>query len=530
MIEKKTIRIKPFHRHSPVSNCTSTTDDDSIAALQQPARRYPQRIRKPAVDLLNFHNESKKSGPKEKPIPEEDDELDKIDALYSWYKWSDCKLAERYDRERNFFPEPGPSNLNYYEDVNLKGYYRSVSSASKRRRGKGDSTSEQQSTDRKTKQRKLDNDDAKAESPITKNAQAQSDTSDWEDDIHIQSFYEKSFAVDPLESKDSSVDHVSPISMSSFDSEPISKRHNESIGNTIIATPLMSKFLESLKNSSSEEKNRRPRIDTVPHESDHCKITPLEMSVNRTEIKQMLNSNQLPKVIHPIPYYSNPNDLLADRSKKEIGHTVLLLTGNGVSDCDEFQSESNVTGLSKWQRLIGEQTLRRSARDTKNVDTTDSIRKRLAREEKVRIQPNEFPPKRALAKRWLKMREQVNAENKELVKVQQDKPNGYGKAATESSAKVQRKIKQSKQNNALQNGEIIDLSNGFLSSEECDTVESMKEKKEVKVNHSQWNYSNHVQFIENDNAEDDDVICLDDSLPTNHININYKSQLVGSTR
>lgn len=97
---------------------TNSDDDDIIETTPEPVRRYPKRNRTPRQYLLR--SEMPTAAKKRKFKPQPSNEGNKIDSIYSWYEWSDCEIAKRYDEERNFFPQPGPSNLNYYEDDNLR--------------------------------------------------------------------------------------------------------------------------------------------------------------------------------------------------------------------------------------------------------------------------------------------------------------------------------------------------------------------------------------------------------------------------
>lgn len=49
-----------------------------------------------------------------------------LDELYANIN---CEVSRRYDERHNFFPEPGPSTVNYYENVDIPGYYGPVAAA-----------------------------------------------------------------------------------------------------------------------------------------------------------------------------------------------------------------------------------------------------------------------------------------------------------------------------------------------------------------------------------------------------------------
>lgn len=561
-----------MYRRSPTTNCTSIdatnakmsnfhdeSDNESFeSSTVQPPRRYPVRERKPRTDLQSFLHPNQSTPTvesKRKRAPSKnDDDLDKLDTLYSWYNWSDCKLAQRYDNERKFFPQPGPSNLNYYEDNDIVGYYRPVGdskSIKKVTAPRTNGSSTEKKTPPKLRGRKR-NGGTEANSPMANESMLQtlSDNSDWEDDIHVQSLYEQSFAEQSMVFTNNSPAHHSPLSPQPNHSKCNGAATTEppsagSFLNTTISTPVLTRLMENLKSVASSQIDEKSKVA----DRGQCKITPLENTPNQLDIMQALDTHKIPKVIHSIPYYSDPIDILAESSKKEIGHTVLQLHGNAVNDCAEFQSELNVNGLAKWQRKI---TLPMDMPRTRNsnnkmLDCTGKCRTFLAKERTTKIAPNAQPPKHSQAHQWLTERTIVNGKKRSSTEM------GDIDNDMEHSAKVQRqnsvcdKKNQINMNNNHQCRNTNDVKEN--GSQGRDVVSQLLSKKELTVtritrsnmkksaisqtndqkHRMQMNNNNNSKYehATNDDDNDDDVICLSDMLPTKQPEINPFCQVGG---
>lgn len=519
----------------------STPERESTAP--EPERRYPKRNRKPRTDLLHYHTGSSTSKEsKQKKSLEDEENSDKLDRVYSWYKWSDCKMAQRYDRERNFEPQPGPSNLNYYEHDDLTGYYRPVKEtksptrSNRRCRKRANNTPAQKRSTHKPKERKTS--EVPVDSPVVNGllSPSFSNDSDWENDIQVQSFYEQTMMKQPTSANGMSTpdDCLSPISLSPEHHDSTIRNTDASILNMTIDTPMMTKLLENVKNISTEEKPR-----SMPQKpADRCKLQ-FKNAPNQIEIRRVLDSHQLPKVVHPIPYYSDPNDIVAETSKKEVGHTVLQLNGNAVNDCEEFQSQINVTGLSKWQSIIAKQSTRGSrSRDQKSYENGNTVRTVLAKERKIRVAPSQKPPDHVLAKRWLKMREQTNDISTKRPSAQNGEVNGHveliplpAKLRRENDIGNKGTLKQMdnvQPNQATQpNGRSkANIVKELLAKKEL-TIRRITTRGMKKISPLVSDDDNHVEILDD---SDDDVICLGETLPTNNSNVHSFSQLVGSTK
>lgn len=552
-----------FFRPRNSTDCIDDSDASSFESAveqseqQDPApRRYPLRERKPRTDVQSFLAASSSTSESKRKRPaKNDDDLDKLDALYSWYKWSDCKMAQRYDKERNFFPQPGPSNLNYYEEDDIVGYYRPVSDAKTKKAGatrsnaasskKDAAKSTEKKTPPKTRGRKRN--DAQSKSPIPKEFQWHSDNSDWEDDIQVQSalhesIYEQSFA-ESLNAtvKDSPGDipptppsKTTPFVWNGSNAKKTPKNMVSFLDQTI-PTPVLSKFMENLKTAASNEAN-----DDLPIPKSQeiriigqCTITPLEIAPQHSDIVEVLDKHELPKMVHPIPHYSDPNDLLADNSKKEVGHTILQLHGNAVNDCEEFQSELSVNGLAKWQRYIAQpNSTSRATRNanSKALENAGKCRKLFAREQLTKITPNAVAPTHSETIDWLKERTRTNTSNNNTKKRSSTSINDY--ESVKNPAKVQRSNSVLNQNGSQEKDDLV--SKLLAKNELTITRITRSTKKDVL---SQSTEANQVQKINNNNnykyqndTDDDDVIILSDNLPAKQAPVTNSFNQVGRLR
>lgn len=453
-------------------------DNDVIETTPEPDSepRYPKRIRKPRTDLHTAYINSVAKQPKQKRQKNDDDDsFYKMDAWYSWYKWSDCKVAKRYDRERNFYPQPGPSTLNYYEHETLTGYYRSVGKSKFAKK-----STARQNSDRLTKRANHTPTEVRAKVPKTRNnsflrnsplSPTHSDDSDWENDIRIQSFYEQN-----AKTRNSPDYDISPISNTSGCNEPVDK-------NVTLSTPVMSRLLEDLKKSPNDEKFERPKRNAT----EQYRIRPIEDAPSHCDIKHLLDSYQLPKVEHSVPHYSDPNDVIVNNSKKDVGNTVLQLSGRALNDCDEFISNFSAVGMSKWQKAIAKQASRGSqtTRDARVFENTNVVRTLLAgrREKTIRIKPVGMSPDHSQVNQWLKWR-------------------------TETTRKTRASGQQREINDVESNG-IKHQLNGLLSNRELTVTRITRFGKEKLIKLESQNKKD-VHIV---NDSDDDVICLDDELP-----------------
>lgn len=289
-------------------------------------RRYPKRNRKQRLnpnncaDSTKYGNEQKK--PKHRNKTNEQDFM--FDAMFSTYNWSDCKLAARYDKERNFFPEPGPSHENYYEDVYLDGYYRPVKKTPKKR------TNSEWKADWYGKAAKMDGFD----SP-TQNSQGECD--DANNDILMQSYYDQN---SPNNDRTSPDIFVSPVE------DPLAiDTPNENDPNATISTPVLSKFLKTVIETTSVGKKKA-------NSTDECQIQMMDEPPSIEDVNDAIKTHEIPEVVHLKPFYGDPNDVIS-AAKKEVGQTVLRLGGKSTNDLEEFQPKyTNGNGLKQHNETV----------------------------------------------------------------------------------------------------------------------------------------------------------------------------------
>lgn len=479
----------------------------------EPERRYPKRERKQRNGYQMGSSISAK--PKSKKfIKQDDDDLEKMDFWYSWYDWSDCKLAKRYDKERNFYPQPGPSQLNYYEDDVIVGYYRSMDKC-ENEHGKKRTTPQRQSTrDAKTAKKSS----TKNKDKLSNNVQLSmlDEDSDWENDIQMQSFYEQSFVQNATLLSNKSIDGADSNSPNSFNSS-VQTVKNESPLNTTLSTPVLVKIIENLKNTSTDLKNELGK-----NEPDACTIKPKQNAPRPSDVRLALNSHEIPKIVHPVPFYSDPNDVLVENSKKEIGHTVLQLAGNAVNDCDEFESLLNIQGMTKWQRSIGLRSMTRH-NNTKTIDHPNGIRQRLSRSNKiVNLEPSVKPPTKNHVEIWLKMRAQTienRSKHCEIINLDDDdddvKKNINNDIAAIDISKNSEENQQKLPSNTLNN----DLYKALCSRKELTVSLVSKQKKTEQLKPQSLE-------AEKQTDSDDDVICLDEPIQSQNNNHSFGGQLV----
>lgn len=484
-------------------------------------RRYPKRDRKPRVAFEIAHSvnadSEKKPKPKHKRSKDDDDydddggdDLEKMDFWYSWYEWSDCEISKQYDRERNFFPQPGPSTLNYYEDENLTGYYRPVvnetPSTSRMRKRKNTTGS---GSNRKAKIPKSAIKDFDANDPLSP---ASSDNSDWENRIEVQSFYEQSFAQQNSATKFSRSPDVivSPIPKCS----PHQNIDENSDPNDIsISMPMMAKLLKNVLGTSTAEKPRKvlKRINSVT-------IKPVKRPTNHNETVQTMNEHNIPEAIHPIPFYSDPNDLIAGNKRKEIGNTILQLKGESVNDCEEFQSQMNVTGIHKWQHLVAtsftSRNLRRVNNKTKILDgDMNAVRQTLTKDNKlIKIEPTSRAPTSKDSKKWLVNRITLAKEKSNLSATDVDSP---VKVRREKATAV---LQDSDDDCKIIDDNILGLNGGKSEFHNNDHVNRLLHNKNITLSVVSKSGKKEAVLSRPSDDDSDDVICLDDGpvmIPTN---------------
>lgn len=80
-----------------------------------------------------------------------------------------------------------------------------------------------------------------------------------------------------------------------------------------------------------------------------CIITPSLAPPDPSEVPQRMAEFNIPKFVHPSPFYSNPKDVTG---KKEVGHNILEVTGKRLCDLEDFKPALH--GSSRLEDLRSE--------------------------------------------------------------------------------------------------------------------------------------------------------------------------------
>ncbi|XP_053670865.1 DNA polymerase zeta catalytic subunit [Anopheles nili] len=140
-------------------------------------------------------------------------------------------------------------------------------------------------------------------------------------------------------------------------------------------------------------------------DADECIMISLQISApTRDEALQAIDSLEIPAVVNKTPFYGNPADVTG---KKEVGHTVLHITGNSLNDVEEFTS--SIAGLgslkhlryNNLQRTFGDSIDEVLGSAGPKGSSSDRIKELLASEDTIAITPSDLPPNRTEANSWL---------------------------------------------------------------------------------------------------------------------------------
>ncbi|XP_037034601.1 DNA polymerase zeta catalytic subunit isoform X2 [Bradysia coprophila] len=123
--EKSTSKVKLSPSFKKIINTSPIVKLKKISNSDKPTpRRYPERIRRPPANIFASDDGTSRPLLSTQSKDKQDKKAKKKELqLEDMYDWSDCKVAWEHDKKYNFFPEPGPSHINYYENVSLPGYY-----------------------------------------------------------------------------------------------------------------------------------------------------------------------------------------------------------------------------------------------------------------------------------------------------------------------------------------------------------------------------------------------------------------------
>lgn len=499
----------------PVSVKLVRCDDvDAESLLEEPMatppRRYPKRNRGPPP-MYKYEQSAAKTIRPRKTKPSESDYFD---------SWSNCIVAYRYDMEKNFFPEPGPSTINYYVGVDLPGYYTPLKSRkrtfSRTRKttdaSAGGSSSESEIARTPTpKTKKRGRKPKTAAKRLVNSPEPQSNaTGDgWQqlksndtnaddegDDIMMQSFYADS----PSFLNNTFIDSPQP---KSFESPlpPLRTQTNEPEDPLLL--PAISKFMKCVSKAAP--------ISPVSHDgtvsgNTLARLRATESAPSRIEVARALDANEFPQVVNRRPFYSNPKDI-NQSNRTEVGHTVLQLGGASINDCEPFASHLNIVGLNAWRKLTMSNVIfpingKKQSAQQHSIELTREL---LATDKRITIVPHELPPSTAETTKWLQKRNRLVQKKCVPVSI----VNGNGNPEVEPETIV---IDDDSE------PEMVMVSNGHGGSD-----------KTLSNGSSPSGLVNGYNQTQNQQTEQvEDVICLDDSDDDGKIGNHFKISIISS--
>lgn len=393
-VSVKLIRYRDIETEcSPLSDPRPEQPDVGVCT---PLRRYPKRNRGPPPMYKYEQNATKVVRPR-KTKPSESDYFD---------SWSNCIVAYRYDCEKNFFPEPGPSTINYYIGVDLPGYYAPTESRKRSRTLKAatDATTTEASAassseseiartlsrspkrrGRKPKRfrRRLISPEHQLNGIGTSPQNLILENDDECDDIMMKSFY---------------VDSPSMLHNTFADSPLPLVPHTNGIDDSPLLGPAISKFMTCISSAASP----------IADESFLARIKATESAPSRLDVTNALESNEFPKVVNKRPFYSNPKDINVS-NRTEVGHTVLQLGGASIADCEPFASQLNIVGLNNWRKLTMSNMIVpiNGKKQSAQQQTIEMQREMLASDKPITIIPLDSPPSSNETDKWIQVRNRM---------------------------------------------------------------------------------------------------------------------------
>lgn len=461
-----------------------------------PPRRYPKRNRGPPP-MYKYEQSAAKIIRPRKTKPSESDYFD---------SWSNCIVAYRYDMEKNFFPEPGPSTINYYVGVDLPGYYTASTPTKSRKRvysrtPKNTDASSSESEIPRTptpKPKKRGRKPKTATKRLLESSEQQSHTVENtpqnlkstpgvmnididDDDIMMKSFYvdSPSFLHNTIADSPLPKSNASPLT-------PSFTQTNEMEDPLLL--PAISKFMNCI--SRVAPVSPAPEEPAFTDESALTRIQVMESAPSRMEVTNALAANEFPQVVNKRPFYSNPKDI-NQSNRTEVGHTVLRLGGAAINDCEPFASQLNIVGLNGWRKLTMSNVIFpiNGKKQSNQQLSIELSRELLASDKVITIVPHESPPSLSETNKWIRTRNRMVQKKCGPATVTTTVVNGNGYHVTEHETIV---IDDDSDPDTV-------MTNGHDSSE--------KTLSNGNSSPSRLNGYNRKMNTEHM----DDVICLDDS-------------------
>lgn len=418
-------------------------------------------------------------------------------------KWSDCKLAVKYDKERNFYPQPGPSTVNYYEDEDIKGYHRPIMPKTKASNKSIMPVVQATGNPRKRTiplssppsvkiaKAKLAPDNEQA--IIIHRTPPFDDGSDWENDVRIQSFYEQTLCGTPRINGTNSVNSSPRLN----DSQNIDPNTGYTPRTRNTTAQLMTST--AIRNSIAQKRTRGNGTNGVGR--------PNNCAPQRTKINGSLAAHEYPKEIHPKPYYSNRDDALAHTARKEVGHNVLQITGNSILDLKSSAGLTHSRNMAGWQKAaVIHYPMRSRSNTNRNTSAIErNQRKAMSENKLLTIMPNGFAPTGPKVEQWMSQRETARTRRistsqniilieESPIKLRRETPTCVLPENDDETALQSSVLRKSMDNPAL---------SGILANK------SLTVSVRTKCGNKNVVVSKPHEYANNDGS-DDDVICLDD--------------------
>lgn len=348
---------------SPVVKLKKISNSDK----PMPGHRYPKRERRPPARIILFEQSSYHARTATSKDKQEKKDKIKSIQLEDLYDWSDCKVALEHDRKYNFFPEPGPSHINFYENVSLPGYYAPVS---------------------------LD------DTLLSVNFSKLNDGFN-EFDSTFQSLYDATMFTQNLTSQ--TAKSPEPLfNISDPDDELVTSTSFQ------VSTPILRNIKENfLLTSTVKSANRSSCVIITP-----VTITPAQGPV----LKDLINYD-LPQVIAKGPFYSDFDDAT---HTKEVGHTILHIPT--LAECEDFESSLVSTGLNAWRRNIYMNIASMDSKEKVQNKSLDDIREFFAVHKQIVTQPSRNAPTVKEAETWLRGKRQSNENDEKKLDADDDSP------------------------------------------------------------------------------------------------------------
>lgn len=381
------------------SSPSRSTTPSPPSPAKSPPRRYPKRNRT-AVNRNVYPYVSAIQTRSRRPVKNGDSTFD-----FDAYEWSACLVALEYDKAKNFFPMPGPSTVNYYENMELPGYYEPQRAGTKPNQRKRKIVTEP-STPKMTKPKRFTRRSSRKAAKAGQSTEEDDENESPEDnDILMQSIYDSSFVFDSPARTQSQSSPWNPNN-----NEPPSSPQQLLSAQCVhdedehFSSPTLTKMLQPLVDLTTAASEQGPML-SVP--DGNFLSTPRVSAPNKFAAQTAIDNFEIAKCVNRTPFFGDPADLNGQPARKEVGHTVLQIPGNSINDLPDFQSQLGIVGLHAWRRFALSNITLNAQSSNDNADVSDNaMREFLANESRVAIEPYHAAPTVRETRIWLKARNQ----------------------------------------------------------------------------------------------------------------------------